>query len=406
MVDFSKRLAAKKIIKDIEPIKIYDSLDRRSIAGPLRPTQRLLLEKWFNERKNDKNLIIKLHTGEGKTLIGLLILKSKLNSYSKPCIYICPNKYLVEQVVEEAKKFGIGYCLIDTDNLLPEDFLKGEKILITHVQKLFNGKTIFGLGKEAINVNSIILDDAHACIDSIRDSFTIKVSNQHNLYQEIFELFKDSLSEQGLGTYLEIKDKEYSSFLPIPYWDWQEKSEEIITILSKYKKDSKLTFVWDFIKNDIQNYQGFISGASLEITPVHIPIENFSTFDKAEHRVLMSATTQDDSFFIKGLGFDLEAIKNPLTNLNQVWSGEKMLIIPSLIDTNFNKIELINQLSTLSSGNFGIVILVSSINQAKKYEDLGVNIATTNDIGQYINELKEKRFDKPIVLVNIVNPVL
>ena len=61
MVDFSKRLAAKKIIKDIEPIKIYDSLDRRSIAGPLRPTQRLLLEKWFNERKNDKNLIIKLY---------------------------------------------------------------------------------------------------------------------------------------------------------------------------------------------------------------------------------------------------------------------------------------------------------------------------------------------------------
>ena len=31
MVDFSKRLAAKKIIKDIDPIKIYDSLDRISI---------------------------------------------------------------------------------------------------------------------------------------------------------------------------------------------------------------------------------------------------------------------------------------------------------------------------------------------------------------------------------------
>ena len=366
----------------------------------MRPTQRLLLEKWFNERKDDKNLIVKLHTGEGKTLIGLLILKSKLNSYSKPCVYICPNKYLVDQVVEEAKKFGIGYCLIDTDNLLPEDFLKGEKVLITHVQKLFNGKTIFGLGKEAINVNSIILDDAHACIDSIRDSFKIKLSNQHNLYQEIFELFKDSLSEQGYGTYLEICDKEYNSFLPIPYWDWQDKSEEIIRIISKYKKDPKVTFVWDFIKNDIQNYQGFISGAGLEIAPVHIPIENFSTFDKAEHRVLMSATTQDDSFFIKGLGFDLEAIRNPLTNPNQVWSGEKMLIIPSLIDTNFSKVELINQLSTLSSGKFGTVILVSSTNQAKKYEDLGVNIATTNDIGQYISELKEKKFDKPIVLVN------
>jgi len=37
----------------------------------------------------------------------------------------------------------------------------------------------------------------------------------------------------------------------------------------------------------------------------------------------MSATTQDDSFFIKGLGFDKDSIKNPLVNPQRNGPGEK-----------------------------------------------------------------------------------
>ena len=55
----------------------------------------------------------------------------------------------------------------------------------------------------------------------------------------------------------------------------------------------------------------------------------------------MSATTQDDSFFIKGLGFDIESIKNPLLDPDQKWSGEKMLLLPSLIDESLNRDEIV-----------------------------------------------------------------
>ena len=127
MVDFKKRLKKKIQPKKINPIEIYDSLDRRSETGPLRPSQRRILDEWHLERRNDKNCIIKLHTGEGKTLIGLLTLLSKINEENKPCLYVCPNKYLAEQVRQESLKFGIPICCITPQNDLPEDFLLGKK---------------------------------------------------------------------------------------------------------------------------------------------------------------------------------------------------------------------------------------------------------------------------------------
>lgn len=79
MIDFSKKLGAKPKEKKINPIEIYSSLDRKTDAGPLRPTQDRVLQDWDANRRKDRNLIVKLHTGEGKTLIGLLMLQSLLN---------------------------------------------------------------------------------------------------------------------------------------------------------------------------------------------------------------------------------------------------------------------------------------------------------------------------------------
>ncbi|WP_293062052.1 DEAD/DEAH box helicase family protein [Okeania sp. SIO2B3] len=112
MVDFKKKLGVKSIQKKVNPIEIYDQLDRKSETGPLRPVQIEILQEWWSNRKEDQDLILKLHTGQGKTLIGLLILQSRLNQNKGSCLYVCPNKYLVEQTALEAEKFGIGYVTI------------------------------------------------------------------------------------------------------------------------------------------------------------------------------------------------------------------------------------------------------------------------------------------------------
>ncbi len=48
-----------------------------------------------------------MNTGSGKTVVGLMILQSCLNEGKGPAIYVVPDKYLVAQVCDEAKKLGI-----------------------------------------------------------------------------------------------------------------------------------------------------------------------------------------------------------------------------------------------------------------------------------------------------------
>ena len=82
MIDFSKKMKQMQSKKSDNPIEIYDSLDRTSLAGPLRESQEMVLNKWYKEKMEDQDVIIKLHTGEGKTLI---LLKFFLLPYAILC---------------------------------------------------------------------------------------------------------------------------------------------------------------------------------------------------------------------------------------------------------------------------------------------------------------------------------
>lgn len=399
MVDFRSRLKNKKVEKKINPIEIYDSLDRKSETGTLRPIQEKILKEWYEDKKDKRDLIIKLHTGMGKTLIGLLILQSKLNSNEGPCLYVCPNKYLAKQVCLEAEKFGINYCNIENSDL-PNDFLNGNSILITHVQKVFNGKTIFGLDNNAIKIGTIILDDSHTCIEAINNSFTISIDRKtnENLYEKILNLFKDDLIEQGEGTFIDIENGEYSEFLPIPYWAWDDKKSYLLNILAKNKDLDGIKFVWPLIKDIIDSCRGFIDGTKIEISPYKIPISTFNSFYSAKNRILMSATTQNDAFFINGLDFEIDAVKNPLEDRDVLWSGEKMIIIPSLIDEECSRTEIIAFIGKLKV-KFGIVAIVPSFEKGKVYESYGAKLIKENFFDE-INNLKNGEIKNPIIIAN------
>ena len=107
LVDFKKLLGKEEIVKPIDPLEIFSDLDKESGKEYLRPPQESVLVEWYNNFRAQKDVIIKLHTGQGKTLTGLLILQSYLNEGKGPAVYICPNSYLVTQIVNQAKAFGI-----------------------------------------------------------------------------------------------------------------------------------------------------------------------------------------------------------------------------------------------------------------------------------------------------------
>jgi hypothetical protein len=109
----------------------------------------------------------------------------------------------------------------------------------------------------------------------------------------------------------------------------------------------------------------------------------------------------NDSFFIKGLNIQRDAIVNPLTIRDEKWSGEKMVLIPYLIDESLNRLSIINQYAQPQPNRtVGIVILVPSFKMTKSYQGQGCTIADANNIDQELAAFKGGYFVKPLVIVN------
>lgn len=401
MIDFNKRLQQQQSGKPTNPIELYETLDRLVDKGPLRPAQESTLNEWYNNRKDERDLIIKLHTGQGKTLIGLLMLMSRLNAKEGPVLYVCPNIYLADQTRQQAKQFGIKTCDFDNANNFPDEFWDNTAILVTHVQKLFNGLTKFGLANQSIQINTIILDDSHACIDSIESSTTLKIPNDSGLYSEILEIFKDALEIQGYAKFQEILSGDSSEVMLIPYWSWFDHHTQVVQKIIEYKDQNYILFTWPIIRDVISACNCYVSSSCIEIKPYLSPVELFGSFARARHRVMMSATTNNDAFFVKSLGVSPETIRNPLVFSKEKWSGEKLILIPYQIDEQLNRTEIVNWLAKeVKNRNVGVVALTPSFIDAEFWQNCGAVVATTTDLGDRIEDLKSGVRDKTLVFAN------
>lgn len=399
MVDFKKRLGNKKPGKETDPVKLYDTLDRAVDKGPLRPSQLAVLKEWFASLQQSRDVIVKLHTGQGKTLIGLLMLQARLNAGQGPAVYLCPNNFLIAQTCEQAEQFGIATCQADPE--LPEVFQNGEKILVTSVQKLFNGLTKFGLKRKSMKVGSLLMDDAHACSDTIRDACKIRIPNDEPAYAEIKTLFASELEQQGVGTFADIEHQKRDALLSVPYWSWLQSESEVAKILSSYADRQTVKYAWPLLRDILPHCQCVFSGASLEIEPYVPPLEMFGSYWDASHRIFMSATVTDDAFLVKGLRLEPKVILHPLTYSGERWSGEKMVLIPSLIHEDLTRTEIVHAFGTSNSKRkYGHVALVSSFARTKDWESYGALIANTESVAEAIELLQDGKFERTVVLVN------
>ena len=71
MVDFKKLRARKAGSAVIDPVEIFRRLPKPPGINDLYTSQAQVLSDWF-ARRDENDLVVKLHTGGGKTLVGLL----------------------------------------------------------------------------------------------------------------------------------------------------------------------------------------------------------------------------------------------------------------------------------------------------------------------------------------------
>jgi hypothetical protein len=372
MVDFRKHISRKRDIDFTNLVSLFDSLDRQTSHIELRTIQQEAL-RILSERRLERDLILKISTGAGKTTVGLLYLWSFMEEKHQPVVYLCPTKQLCEQVSVEAEKLGLKSVIYPANQPHPDvDGIAGKAIIICTYDKLFNAKTTFDRSDVMLRPYAIVLDDAHAGVEEIRNCFTLHISN-NSVCEQLVKILDGPCAEYKLSIWNDIKNEDPNQLMEIPYWIWKPLLPQIEQIIGSQANDDKLQFVIPHIRDILRRCRCVVSGAAVEIIPDILPVHKSPAYDKAKHRLFMSATLADDSVLVRELGCDISAAEKPVTPANDRGMGERMVLAPSLVDGKLDRKWVMSLCGSLSK-KLNVVVLSPSKPKAREWESFGAQI--------------------------------
>lgn len=381
-LDFGK-LNAGTAAKQTDPRKIFTTLKRDARFKRPLDEQADVLDAWY-ERRSAKDLTIKMNTGGGKTVVGLLCLQSALNENIKPAVYITPDPFLVKQVQEEAQALGISV----TDDEKSPDFLAGRSILVANVHKLFNARSVFGVGERKIPIGSIVIDDAHACLSVVHEQFSIKSKAGSPVYEGLLKLFEEALKAQSPTGLLDVKAGEPSIVMTVPYWDWQSHQDDVLSLLHAQRTSKELEWSWPLLSECIPLCACLFGGSQLEITPRFVPIERIPAFATAQRRIYMTATLADDTILVGHFRADAKEVAKPIRPKGGGDIGDRMILAPQEINPDFTAEEIRTLVSEIAETR-NVVVIVPSNQRTEFWKKVANQILNKDSIQEGVERLKE-----------------
>jgi len=377
----------------LDPRDIFLTLERDKRFAFPRDIQTEVMKAWFGVR-SQRDTIIKLNVGSGKTLVGLLLLQSSLNEKKGPALYVCPDNQLVAQVVEEAKALGIE----TVDDPRDPAYLGGETICVVNVHKLFNGRSVFGVDIVKLPIESVVVDDAHACIATIADQFRIALPNSHKAYQAILKAVAADLKLQSPSRYLELEDGDPWVTMEVPFWAWKDKQDKILKSLHENRESERLAFSYPLLREVLPYCRCFISGQTLEIEPIFPPTDLIKAFSKAKRRIYMTATLADDSVIVTHFGARADKLSPPVVPVSSQFMGERMILMPQELSPEID-VPAIKQMLVALAKSENVVVIVPS----KKAADQWGILANQTLIGDQVPAGIEKLRKGHVGLTVLVN---
>jgi len=390
MVDFTKLRAERKQAVPTDPVAIFQRIPKPPHINDLWDGQSKALAAW-NERRKESDLVIKLNTGGGKTLVGLLIAQSLLNELREPVLYLCPTNLLVQQTIEKATEVGLAAIGYGGPELDP-GFLNAHVILVAPYQALFNGLSRFGVlrsGREPVKLGGVICDDAHTALGVVRGAFTISVTRKDHkgLYDEIVGRFRQDFDSVGrLGTFDDIVEREDYGVLEIPYPAWLAKANEVRELVARDHAEA-FKFQLPLLRDHFHLCHALVSAREIALTPFQPLIHLFPSFQECRHRVFMSATIADDSSMVRTFDANPKSVANPIVPASLAGVGERMILAPSLTELKKSPLEITKVLARFVAEKIaGVVILTQSEAQAKQWEEVA-SFAIGDGVGKAVKDL-------------------
>ena len=406
MVNFRELQKSRDKPRSPIPREIFNALPRPPGINDLYASQAEVLEMWFR-RRNEKDLVVKLHTGGGKTLVALLMAQSVMNEHNEPVLYLAPTNQLVRQVLNHGAEYGISVLRYTKGEPLPAEFLDGASVLVGAYETLFNGRSKFGVRGSSwpsVRTGAIILDDAHVALSSVRQAFTLTInSNDHtDLYNDLADSYRSAFKQIGRsGTFADIVTGKDYGVIEVPSWAWHQTVADVQRRLVSNVDDIN-PFVWPLLRDNLAFCHCLFGRDDVTITPIFPPVDLLPTFADCPRRIYMSATIADDSEIIRTFGASPKSVAQPITSTSLAGVGERLILIPALMDIGDQPIKpKIKHMATeLAGSNRGVTILTPSRADAETWTDVAVLPKSTDEVAEHVSALRNATSYGPIVLAN------
>jgi hypothetical protein len=396
VIDFSKLGDEGSSDTALDPREIFFALpDKAPKYVYLRDVQGQVMDGWFS-RRNDHDVVLKMNTGAGKTLAGLLILKSCLNERKGPAVYVAPDNYLVNQVMAEAEALRLDA----TNDVESPAFLRGQAIGVVNIYKLLNGKSVFGVGDEGIKIpiGSLVVDDAHACLATAEEQFTVTADAGTPVYDGLLGLFRQDLEAQSSTKILDVEAQVPGSNMLVPFWAWSSKQPTVSRLLHENRESDELRFAWPLIRSVLPLCQCSFGGGEVEITTRSLPVDAVPSFADAARRIFMTATLADDGVLVTHFDADPSSAERPVTPGSAADLGERMILIPQELNPTITEEDL-RDLAKDFSQDQNVVVIVPSKARARLWASRADRTVDASNLWNVVEELKAGHVGL-VVLIN------
>lgn len=362
--------------------ELFKQLDRKATHTGLRPAQLAALAA-LNKQIEHKDIIMKLSTGSGKTVLGLLYAEMMRRKYKgEPVVYMCPTNQLADQVVETGRLIGVKVSTFPNKGL-PYDALSGNAVLACTYDRLFNANSVFE--NQSIRPSTVVMDDVHAGAERIRKAYTVQVPP--TIFPALRTLLEPLCSTTDAATWASIIRGDASSTYEVPYWVWSQVCGEAARLMADLIDRPPLLFTWGNVARYLELTRCCISGVAAEIALQIPPVEEVAAYAGAKHRLFMSASIKDSSGMIAALGCSPDAYQRLIEPKEDEGAGERMILPTSLINSDSEKTEIAAACAELATKT-NVVVLTTSAAQAATWVAAGAVLSQGNGVDETLERLR------------------
>jgi hypothetical protein len=378
LFDFNKLNRPTPGTRDVNPLDIFRKAPALiGTPNDLWQGQSKALEAWHAKRA-ENDILISLHTGAGKTIVGLLAAQSLVHEGKSKVLYLCATNDLVLQTSREiTEKLGFPHTTRMGGAFSNNLYATGEGFCLTNYQALFNSRSAFN---RDLRPEAIIFDDAHVAEKIIRDCFTVRIDNRDKLvpiYSRIVDLLKPHFVALHRTEYFDrivAGDSVYTvAAAPPSAIVALDRDRSLIAALRDAEvADRTIGFSLGHLADRLDRCAIFISKSVIEICPPFLPTRRVPFLTDPEiRRIYLSATLTSEVDFCRAFGKQPSHRIEPESDAGM---GERLIVAVDVKNLTHKGVKNVTPESTarILAGTQKLLISTPSYVAAEKFKSLAI----------------------------------